>query len=130
MATDPKFLPQGSEPPSPAVTPEPRSAPPRRRGILAIVLISALVGAIAGSFATIVMDNRLAKTTSTGNVLAPLAPVTNNLTEESAVISVADQAGKAVSRDQDDDLVTRHLRAAGAEQGSDPASSCGRMGTS
>jgi putative serine protease PepD len=36
------------------------------------------------------------KTTSTGSVLAPLAPVTNNLTEESAVINVADQAGKAV----------------------------------
>ncbi|MEO6796949.1 MAG: trypsin-like peptidase domain-containing protein [Candidatus Dormibacter sp.] len=97
MATDPQldFLPQESEPPPPAVAPAPRPAGPRRRGILAIVLISALVGAIAGSVATIVMANRLARATSNGNVLA-LAPVTNNVTEESAVITVADQAGKAV----------------------------------
>jgi len=59
-------------------------------------VISAVVGAIAGSAATIAIASRLVKTSSTGNILAPLAPVTNNLTEESAVINVADQAGKAV----------------------------------
>lgn len=62
-----------------------------------MVLISAIVGALVGSAATILMAPRLIKVTPTGNtVVAPLAPVTNNLTEESAVINVADQDGKAV----------------------------------
>ncbi|GAC1478835.1 MAG: trypsin-like peptidase domain-containing protein [Candidatus Dormibacteria bacterium] len=64
--------------------------------MLGIVLVSALVGAIVGSAATVVMASRLVKSTSSGSVLAPLAPVTNNLTEESAVINVANEAGKAV----------------------------------
>src|SRR5207245_1766034 len=46
---------------------------------------------------TILLAPRLIKVTPSGTtVVAPLAPVTNNLTEESAVISVAAQAGKAV----------------------------------
>lgn len=62
-----------------------------------MVLISAIVGALVGSAATILMAPRLIKVTPAGNtVVAPLAPVTNNLTEESAVINVADQDGKAV----------------------------------
>jgi S1-C subfamily serine protease len=64
--------------------------------LIGVIVLSALVGAIGGSLATVIMANRLLKTTSAGSVLAPLAPVTNNLTEESAVINVADQAGKAV----------------------------------
>jgi len=95
MATEPEFIPPPPEPAPPAAVPETR-ARSRGRGILGIVVISALVGALAGSAATIAVAGRLVKTTSTGNVLAPLAPVTNNLTEESAVINVADQAGKAV----------------------------------
>jgi len=66
-------------------------------GILGIVVISALVGALAGSAAIILLAPRLLKVTPSGNaVVAPLAPITNTLTEESAVINVADQDGKAV----------------------------------
>ena len=95
MATDPQFLPPATEPPAPAAPPQTRRAG-RGPGLLGIVLISALVGALVGSAATVVMAGRLVKSTSSGSVLAPLAPVTNNLTEESAVINVANQAGKAV----------------------------------
>jgi len=56
-----------------------------------------MVGALAGSIATIVVAPRLIKVTPTGNSLvAPLAPINNTLTEESAVINVANQDGKAV----------------------------------
>ncbi|MDQ6885250.1 MAG: trypsin-like peptidase domain-containing protein [Candidatus Dormibacteraeota bacterium] len=97
MATDPQFAPSPppTEPPGPVVPASARPVMGRQLGILGIVLISALVGAIAGSLATVVMAGRLVKTTG-NSVLAPLAPVTNNLTEESAVINVANQAGKAV----------------------------------
>lgn len=95
MATDPEFVAQRPESTAPAAAPEPR-ARSRGLGLVGIVIVSALVGAIAGSAATIAVASRLVKTTSTGSVLTPLAPVTNNLTEESAVINVADQAGKAV----------------------------------
>jgi S1-C subfamily serine protease len=72
-------------------------APRRRIGILGIVVISALVGALAGSAATILVAPRLIKVAPSGVVSGgPLAPITNNLTEESAVINVADQDGKAV----------------------------------
>ena len=97
MASEPQFLPPPAEPaplsPVPVVKPV---APRRRMGILGIVVISAVVGALAGSAATILLAPRLIKVTPSGNVVAPLAPITNNLTEESAVISVADQDGKAV----------------------------------
>ena len=98
MASEPQYLPPPTEPapvsPSP-VQPVPK--PRRRRGILGIVAISAVVGALAGSVATIVVAPRLIKVTSTGNALvAPLAPINNTLTEESAVINVANLAGKAV----------------------------------
>src|SRR5436309_213096 len=98
MASEPQYLPPPTEPapvsPSP-VQPVPK--PRRRRGILGIVAISAVVGALAGSVATIVVAPRLIKVTSTGNTLvAPLAPINNTLTEESAVINVANLAGKAV----------------------------------
>jgi S1-C subfamily serine protease len=66
-------------------------------GILGIVVTSALVGALAGSAATISLAPHLIKVTPSGNaVVAPLAPITNTLTEESAVINVANQDGKAV----------------------------------
>jgi S1-C subfamily serine protease len=68
-------------------------------GILAIIVISALVGALAGSAATILLAPRLIKIAPSGigsGGIGPLAPITNNVTEESAVISVADQDGKAV----------------------------------
>lgn len=95
MATDPEFVPQRPESTPPAAAPEPRRRT-RRFGLLGLVVLSALVGAIAGSAATIAVASRLVKTSAPGSVLTPLAPVTNNLTEESAVINVADQAGKAV----------------------------------
>ena len=95
MASDPQFLPPSNEPPAPAAQPQTRRAG-RGPGVLGIVLISALVGAVVGSAATVVMAGRLVKSSSSGSVLAPLAPVTNNLTEESAVINVANEAGKAV----------------------------------
>jgi len=95
MATEPEFIAPPLEPTPPAAVQEKR-ARSGGRGILGIVVISAMVGALAGSAATIAVASRLVKTTSTGSVLTPLAPVTNNLTEESAVINVADQAGKAV----------------------------------
>ena len=105
MATEPQYLPPTPEPAppsteSPPVSPLPAPKPqtPRRgMGIVPVVLISAIVGGLVGSGATIMLAPRLIKVTPTGNtVVAPLAPVTNNLTEESAVINVADQAGKAV----------------------------------
>jgi S1-C subfamily serine protease len=79
----------------------PASAPARPRrgaGVLAIAALSAVVGAIAGSGATIFTAQQLSRSSSaTGsNLVAPLAPVTNNLTEESAIINVAENAGKAV----------------------------------
>ena len=96
MATDPDYLAPGADPAPQPVPPQAKPPAPRPRGVLSIIVISAVVGAIAGSAATIAIASRLVKTSSTGNILAPLAPVTNNLTEESAVINVADQAGKAV----------------------------------
>jgi len=97
MASEPQFLPPPPEPaplsPVPVVKPD---RPRRRMGILGIVVISAVVGALAGSAATVLLAPRLIKVTPSGTVVAPLAPITNTLTEESAVISVADQDGKAV----------------------------------
>jgi S1-C subfamily serine protease len=62
-----------------------------------MVVASALIGGLVGSAATILLAPRLIKVTPSGNtVVAPLAPITNTLTEESAVINVADQDGKAV----------------------------------
>ena len=76
---------------------EKQVAPRRRMGVLGIVVISALVGALVGSAATILLAPHLIKVTPSGNaVVAPLAPITNTLTEESAVINVANQDGKAV----------------------------------
>ncbi|TME21610.1 MAG: hypothetical protein E6I68_10925, partial [Chloroflexi bacterium] len=96
MASEPQYLPPPTEPaPLPPAQPVPK--PRRRRGILGIVVLSAMVGALAGSIATIVVAPRLIKVTPTGNSLvAPLAPINNTLTEESAVINVANQDGKAV----------------------------------
>ena len=66
-------------------------------GVLPAILISAIVGGLVGSAATILLAPRLIKVTPTGNtIVAPLAPVTNSLSEESAVINVANQDGKAV----------------------------------
>src|SRR2546430_7682511 len=96
MASEPQYLPPPTEPaPLPPAQPAPK--PRRRRGILGVIVISAVVGALAGSIATIVVAPRLLKVTPTGNTLvAPLAPINNTLTEESAVINDAPQAGEAV----------------------------------
>ncbi len=98
MASEPQYLPPPPEPaPLSPVPVEKPAAPRRRMGILGIVVMSALVGALAGSAATILLAPRLIKVTPSGNaVVAPLAPITNTLTEESAVINVANQDGKAV----------------------------------
>ncbi len=98
MASEPQYLPPPPEPASESPVPVEKPVRPRRHlGILGIVATSALVGALVGSAATILLAPRLIKVTPSGNaVVAPLAPITNNLTEESAVINVADQDGKAV----------------------------------
>lgn len=111
MASEPQYLPPSQEPIPPAQSVSPLPAPisplpppqsqaaPRRRGIgtIGIVLLSALVGALVGSAATVGLAPHFIKVTPAGTaVVAPLAPITNTLTEESAVINVADQDGKAV----------------------------------
>jgi S1-C subfamily serine protease len=98
MASEPQYLPPPPEPAPLSPMPVEKPVAPRRRmGALAIVVISALVGALVGSAATILLAPRLLKVTPSGNaVVAPLAPITNTLTEESAVINVANQDGKAV----------------------------------
>jgi len=101
MATEPQYLPPPPEPAPPLSSlPVEKPVRPRRRmGVLGIVLTSALVGALAGSAATILVAPRLIKVAPSGvggGGIGPLAPITNNLTEESAVINVADQDGKAV----------------------------------
>ena len=102
MASEPQYLPPSAEPAPIPSTPveaepvQPRPRPGRGLGLLAIVLISALVGAVAGSGATILLVPHWIKVTPSGNVVAPLAPINNTLTEESAVINVASLAGKAV----------------------------------
>ena len=98
MASEPQFLPPPPEPTPLSPVPVEKPVPPRRRlGVLGIVVTSALVGGLVGSAATILLAPRLIKVTPSGNtVVAPLAPITNTLTEESAVINVADQDGKAV----------------------------------
>ena len=99
MASEPQFLPPPSDPAPLSPVPVDKPATPRRRmGMLGIVVISALVGALAGTAATILVAPRLIKVTPTtvgGGGIGPLAPVTNNVTEESAVISVADQEKRA-----------------------------------
>ncbi|HYM49808.1 MAG TPA: trypsin-like peptidase domain-containing protein [Candidatus Limnocylindrales bacterium] len=97
MATEPDFG-------APGPTPGPAVAEVRRRrsrpllGLLGIVVLSALVGALAGVGATILIAQRLSQANSPAarNLVAPLAPITNTLTEESAVINVAASAGKSV----------------------------------
>src|SRR5438270_1055090 len=99
MASEPQFLPPPSPEPAPlSPMPVERSVTPRRRmGKPAIVVISAVVGGLVRDAPTILFAPHWIKVTPTGNtVVAPLAPINNNLTEESAVISVADQDGKAV----------------------------------
>ncbi|HET9848731.1 MAG TPA: trypsin-like peptidase domain-containing protein [Candidatus Dormibacteraeota bacterium] len=108
MASEPHYFPPSPEPVSPLpppvepVTPMPSPEPlpsPRRRwrGIIGIIALSALVGALVGSAMTILLAPHLLKVTPSGNtVVAPLAPITNTLTEESAVINVAAQDGKSV----------------------------------
>ena len=107
MASEPQYLPPSPEPESPSPSPvepvaplpapPPATARPRRRiGTVAIILLSALVGALVGSAVTILLAPHLLKVTPSGNVVTPLAPITNTLTEESAVINVAAQDGKAV----------------------------------
>ncbi|TME56597.1 MAG: PDZ domain-containing protein [Chloroflexi bacterium] len=95
MASEPQFFPPPPEPAPLSPMPVEKPVRPRRRmGILGIVLTSAIVGGLVGSAATILLAPRLIKVTPSGNTL--LAPITNNFTEESAVINVADQDGKAV----------------------------------
>ena len=98
MASEPQFFPPTPEPAPLSPVPVEKPAPPRRRtGMLALLLMAAVLGGLVGSAATILLATRLIKVTPSGTaVVAPLAPITNNLTEESAVISVAAQSGKAV----------------------------------
>jgi S1-C subfamily serine protease len=95
MASEPQYLPPPPEPAPLSPLPVEKPVRPRRRiGILGMVLASALIGGLVGSAATILLATRLIKVTPSGNTV--LAPITNTLTEESAVINVADQDGKAV----------------------------------
>ena len=98
MASEPQYFPPTPEPAPSSPVPVEKPARPRRRGgIIAIVLAAAILGGLVGSAGTILLATRLIKVTPSGTaVMAPLAPITNNLTEESAVITVAAQAGKAV----------------------------------
>ena len=98
MASEPQYLPPSPEPAPLSPLPVEKPVPSRRRmGVLGIVVTSAIVGGLMGSAGTILLAPRLIKVTPSGNtVVAPLAPITNTLTEESAVINVADQDGKAV----------------------------------
>jgi S1-C subfamily serine protease len=98
MASEPQYFPPTPEPAPLSPVPVEKPAPPRRRtGMIAIVIMAAILGGLVGSAATILLATRLIKVTPSGTaVVAPLAPITNNLTEESAVITVAAQAGKAV----------------------------------
>ncbi|TMD41942.1 MAG: PDZ domain-containing protein [Chloroflexi bacterium] len=106
MASEPQYLPPSTEPvsplpaPLPAFSPVPSPVPVKpRRGMkpVAVVILSALVGALVGAAVTVLLAPRFIKVTPSGNtVVAPLGPINNNLTEESAVINVASQAGSAV----------------------------------
>jgi S1-C subfamily serine protease len=98
MASEPQFFPPTPEPAPLSPVPVEKPVQPRRRmGVLGIVLTSAIVGGLVGSAGTILLAPQFIKVTPSGTtVVAPLAPITNNLTEESAVINVAAQAGKAV----------------------------------
>ena len=95
MASEPQYQAPEPSPPPPAAP-----APGRRRsyGMIGVVAVSALVGALAGAGATILTAQRLSQAASPAarNLVAPLAPITNTLTEESAVINVAASAGKSV----------------------------------
>ena len=95
MASEPQYSPSEPAPLAPV------ERAPRRPGwyaIVGIAAISALIGAAAGSGATILTAQRLSQAGSPAarNLVAPLAPITNTLTEESAVINVAATAGKSV----------------------------------
>jgi len=95
VASEPQYSPPEPAPLAPA------ERAPRRPGwyaIVGIAAISALIGAAAGSGATILTAQRLSQAGSPAarNLVAPLAPITNTLTEESAVINVAATAGKSV----------------------------------
>ena len=114
MASEPQYLQPSPEPaserppltplpsaePTPPLSPLPASRPAgpgRGLGLIATILLSALVGALVGAAVTVLLAPRLIKVTPSGNaVVAPLGPINNNLTEESAVINVAAQAGTAV----------------------------------
>jgi S1-C subfamily serine protease len=63
---------------------------------MSVVVVAALIGALAGSGATILAANLLPRSTNAANNPVTPLQITNKLTEESAVISVAEQAGKAV----------------------------------
>ena len=96
MATEPHFVAPLKEHPEPTSVTPPASVP-RRPGLWASIAIAAVVGALAGSGATIITAHQLSQGTSpASNPVVPLAPITNRLTEESSVITVAEKAGPAV----------------------------------
>ena len=65
--------------------------------MLAIVVISALIGGLAGAGLTVLIASHFINVTPSGSTVgAPLGQINNTLTEESAVINVAAQAGSAV----------------------------------
>src|ERR671923_2953924 len=91
MASEPHYAPPPAEEPSPV------PAPGRRRpGIIAVILISALVGALVGSGVTLLAIQRLSRSAPTGSIVPPLSITNNRLSEEAAVIAVAAQAGRSV----------------------------------
>lgn len=93
---EPEYLPPAVEPvPQAPVSPPPPARPLRVPGMLAAIVIAAVIGGLAGTGATILTAQRLSHVSAPGSN-PPLAPITNSLTEESAVITVADKAGPAV----------------------------------
>src|SRR5919204_3979243 len=91
MASEPQYAPPPAEEPSPA------PAPARRRpGIIVVILISALVGALVGSGVTLLTIQRLSRSAPPGSIVPPLSINNNRLAQEAAVVAVAAQAGRSV----------------------------------
>jgi S1-C subfamily serine protease len=91
MASEPQYAPPPAEEPSSA------PAPARRRpGIIVVILISAVVGALVGSGVTLLTIQRLSRSAPAGSIVPPLSINNNRLAQEAAVVAVAAQAGRSV----------------------------------
>src|SRR5919204_5235349 len=91
MASEPQYAPPPAEEPSPAAAPKRRGP-----GIIVVILISALVGALVASGVTLLAIQRLSRAAPAGSIVPPLSITNNRLSEEQAVIAVAAQAGRSV----------------------------------